>query len=133
MMVLHHFPQTADHAFKPEYDRIKWLNDEKQFEAWCEGKTGFPLVDAGMRELNATGYMHNRLRMITGSNVAARTGDAPVLGPENRLLHRQFVYAQQVLLARLVGSELPELGRIGLLYQADDKFDLRVERHVFPL
>jgi len=67
MMVLDHFPQTADHAFKPEYDRIKWINDEKQFEAWCKGKTGFPLVDAGMRELNATGYMHNRVRMVVAS------------------------------------------------------------------
>jgi deoxyribodipyrimidine photo-lyase len=67
MMVLHHFPETAGHAFKPEYDRIKWLNDEQLFEAWCEGKTGFPLVDAGMRELNATGYMHNRVRMVVAS------------------------------------------------------------------
>ncbi len=67
MMILYHFPQTTDHAFKPEYDRIKWINDEKQFEAWCKGETGFPLVDAGMRELNATGYMHNRIRMLTAS------------------------------------------------------------------
>lgn len=67
MMVLHHFPHTADHAFKPEYDRIKWINDEAQFKAWCEGKTGYPIVDAGMRELNTTGYMHNRVRMITAS------------------------------------------------------------------
>ncbi|PAW95281.1 deoxyribodipyrimidine photolyase [Mucilaginibacter sp. MD40] len=66
-MILYHFPQTMDHAFRPEYDRIKWLNDEKQFKAWCEGKTGFPLVDAGMRELNATGFMHNRVRMVTAS------------------------------------------------------------------
>jgi deoxyribodipyrimidine photo-lyase len=67
MMILHHFPGTADHAFKPEYDRIKWVNDEAQFEAWCGGQTGFPLVDAGMRELNATGYMHNRVRMVAAS------------------------------------------------------------------
>jgi len=67
MMVLYHFPHTGDHAFKPEYDRIKWVNDEKQFEAWCKGETGFPLVDAGMRELNATGYMHNRVRMVVAS------------------------------------------------------------------
>jgi len=66
-MILHHFPKTATQAFKPEYDRIKWVNDEKQFEAWCKGQTGFPLVDAGMRELNATGYMHNRVRMVTAS------------------------------------------------------------------
>jgi deoxyribodipyrimidine photo-lyase len=67
MMILHHFPKTATHAFKPEYDRIKWINDEKQFGAWCRGETGFTLVDAGMRELNATGYMHNRVRMVTAS------------------------------------------------------------------
>ncbi|RVU01606.1 deoxyribodipyrimidine photo-lyase [Mucilaginibacter limnophilus] len=67
MMVLYHFPQTMDHAFRPEYDRIQWVNDEKQFEAWCKGETGYPIVDAGMRELNATGYMHNRVRMITAS------------------------------------------------------------------
>ncbi|HWD90660.1 MAG TPA: deoxyribodipyrimidine photo-lyase [Mucilaginibacter sp.] len=67
MMILYHFPKTADHAFKPEYDRIKWVNDEEKFKAWCEGRTGYPLVDAGMRELNATGYMHNRVRMVTAS------------------------------------------------------------------
>ncbi len=67
MMVLHHFPKTADHAFRPEYDRIKWVNDEQQFKAWSNGETGFPLVDAGMRELNATGYMHNRVRMVVAS------------------------------------------------------------------
>jgi deoxyribodipyrimidine photo-lyase len=67
MMILYHFPNTMDHAFKPEYDRIQWLNDEKQFEAWCQGNTGYPLVDAGMRELNATGFMHNRVRMLTAS------------------------------------------------------------------
>jgi len=67
MMILHHFPKTMNHAFKPEYDRIKWVNDEKQFKAWCEGQTGYPLVDAGMRELNNTGFMHNRVRMVTAS------------------------------------------------------------------
>lgn len=67
MMILYHYPKTIDHAFKPEYDRIKWINDEKQFKAWCEGKTGYPLVDAGMRELNTTGFMHNRVRMLTAS------------------------------------------------------------------
>lgn len=67
MMILDHFPNTMDHAFRPEYDRIKWVNDEKQFDAWCNGMTGFPLVDAGMRELNATGFMHNRVRMVTAS------------------------------------------------------------------
>jgi deoxyribodipyrimidine photo-lyase len=67
MMILYHFPQTMDHAFRPEYDRINWINDEAQFEAWCKGETGFPLVDAGMRELNTTGYMHNRVRMVVAS------------------------------------------------------------------
>lgn len=67
MMVLYYFPQTADHAFKPDYDNIKWVNDEKQFNAWCKGETGYPLVDAGMRELNKTGYMHNRIRMVVAS------------------------------------------------------------------
>lgn len=70
MMILHHFPKTTNHSFKPEYDRIKWINDEKQFAAWCQGKTGYPLVDAGMRELNATGFMHNRVRMLTASFLA---------------------------------------------------------------
>jgi len=67
MMILYHFPKTVDHAFKQEYDRIKWVNDEKLFKAWCNGETGYPLVDAGMRELNATGFMHNRARMVTAS------------------------------------------------------------------
>ncbi|MDO3644479.1 deoxyribodipyrimidine photo-lyase [Mucilaginibacter sp. L3T2-6] len=70
MMILYHFPQTADHAFRPEYDRIKWINNEEQFKAWCNGETGYPLVDAGMRELNATGFMHNRVRMLVASFLA---------------------------------------------------------------
>jgi len=67
MMILHHFPHTMDHAFRSEYDRIHWINDEKQFDAWCKGETGFPIIDAGMRELNTTGFMHNRVRMIVAS------------------------------------------------------------------
>jgi len=67
MMSLDHFPQTEKHAYRPAYDRIEWRNNEKEFEAWCEGKTGHPLVDAGMRELNATGFMHNRVRMVAAS------------------------------------------------------------------
>lgn len=67
MMILWHFPQVVNNAFKPAYDNIRWLNDEKQFEAWCEGKTGYPIVDAGMSQLNQTGYMHNRVRMIVAS------------------------------------------------------------------
>jgi deoxyribodipyrimidine photo-lyase len=67
MMILWHFPQVTEQSFKKQYDKIAWLNNEKEFDAWCNGKTGYPIVDAGMRELNKTGYMHNRLRMITAS------------------------------------------------------------------
>lgn len=67
MMILYHFPHTMDHAFRSEYDRIKWENSELEFRAWCDGQTGYPLVDAGMRELNNTGYMHNRVRMVVAS------------------------------------------------------------------
>jgi len=66
-MILWHFPHVVDHAFKPAYDQIRWRNDEKEFEAWCRGETGYPIVDAGMRELNNTGFMHNRVRMIVAS------------------------------------------------------------------
>ncbi|BDD05767.1 cryptochrome/photolyase family protein [Aureibacter tunicatorum] len=67
MMILDHNPHVVDQAFKPKYDRIEWSNNEDYFEKWCLGLTGFPIVDAGMRQLNQTGYMHNRLRMITSS------------------------------------------------------------------
>jgi deoxyribodipyrimidine photo-lyase len=67
MMILWHFPQVVGNAFKPIYDRIVWRNNETEFQAWCEGKTGYPIVDAGMRELNETGFMHNRVRMIVAS------------------------------------------------------------------
>jgi len=67
MMILYHFPHTADHAFRTEYDQIQWKNNERQFKAWCDGQTGYPLVDAGMRELNNTGYIHNRVRMVAAS------------------------------------------------------------------
>ena len=67
-MILWHFPQIADgKSFKPKYDFIEWRNNEKEFKAWCEGRTGYPIVDAGMRELNTTGFMHNRVRMIVAS------------------------------------------------------------------
>lgn len=66
-MILWHFPHVVGGAFRPEYDKIAWRNNEKEFERWCEGQTGYPIVDAGMRELNATGYMHNRVRMIVAS------------------------------------------------------------------
>ncbi len=65
--ILWHFPHLESRAFKPKYDFIQWRNNEKGFEAWCSGETGYPLVDAGMRELNETGFMHNRVRMVTAS------------------------------------------------------------------
>jgi len=66
-MILWHFPEVEKKAFKPAYDHIQWRNNEKEFKAWCEGQTGYPIVDAGMRELNSTGFMHNRVRMIVAS------------------------------------------------------------------
>jgi deoxyribodipyrimidine photo-lyase len=67
MQILYHFPHVVNSAFRKEYNNIQWENDEKLFELWKQGKTGFPMVDAGMRELNETGYMHNRVRMICAS------------------------------------------------------------------
>jgi deoxyribodipyrimidine photo-lyase len=67
-MILWNFPQVRAHeSFKPVYDQIDWVNNEKDFERWCQGNTGYPIVDAGMRELNSTGFMHNRVRMIVAS------------------------------------------------------------------
>ncbi len=65
--ILAHFPHVVSKSFKPKYDAIEWRNNENEFTAWCEGKTGYPIVDAGMRELNETGWMHNRVRMIVAS------------------------------------------------------------------
>ena len=68
--VLHHHPRVVTHSFRPEYDRIQWERGEDaeaQFQAWCEGRTGYPLVDAAMAQINQTGYMHNRLRMVVAS------------------------------------------------------------------
>lgn len=67
IQIMAHFPHAMKSAFKPVYDKIEWLNNEEDFEKWKKGKTGFPIVDAGMRELNNTGYMHNRVRMIVSS------------------------------------------------------------------
>lgn len=66
-MILHHHPRVATQAFKPAYDAIRWPNDQRLLAAWREGRTGYPIVDAAMRQLNRTGYMHNRLRMIAAS------------------------------------------------------------------
>lgn len=67
MQILWHFPHTVEKSFRPKYDRIEWRNNEDEFEKWKNGQTGYPLVDAGMRELNTTGYMHNRVRMLVAS------------------------------------------------------------------
>jgi len=67
MMILYHYPHVINQSFKKKYDQIEWRNNEQEFEAWCRGETGYPIVDAGMRQLNATGLMHNRVRMITAS------------------------------------------------------------------
>lgn len=65
--VLWHFPETVNRSFRVKYDGIRWRYDEADFEKWCAGQTGYPIVDAGMRELNATGHMHNRVRMVVAS------------------------------------------------------------------
>lgn len=65
--VMYHFPHSLEESFRKEYDRIEWENNEEHFKAWCDGKTGYPLVDAGMRELNESGFMHNRVRMLVAS------------------------------------------------------------------
>ena len=67
MQILWHFPHTTQQSFRPKYDRINWRNNESEFEKWKNGTTGYALVDAGMRELNSTGYMHNRVRMLVAS------------------------------------------------------------------
>jgi deoxyribodipyrimidine photo-lyase len=67
MMILFHFPKVVNTCFKERYEDIKWRNNENEFAAWCRGETGYPLVDAGMRQLNDTGYMHNRVRLVTAS------------------------------------------------------------------
>lgn len=66
-MIMAHFPHAMTSAFRAKYEHVQWRDSEEDFQKWCEGKTGYPIVDAGMRELNATGYMHNRVRMITAS------------------------------------------------------------------
>jgi deoxyribodipyrimidine photo-lyase len=67
MQILWHFPHTVNKSFRPKYDEVVWNNNEELFKKWCEGQTGYPFVDAGMRELNTTGHMHNRVRMIVAS------------------------------------------------------------------
>lgn len=67
MQIMYNFPHVDKTSFKPIYDQIAWRDSAEDFTKWCEGKTGYPLVDAGMRELNSTGHMHNRVRMVTAS------------------------------------------------------------------
>ncbi len=67
MQILWHFPKVATQSFRPKFDEVKWRDSAADFKKWCEGNTGYPLVDAGMRELNATGHMHNRVRMVVAS------------------------------------------------------------------
>lgn len=67
MMILFHYPHVVNQSFKAKYDFIAWRNNEEEFERWCKGETGYPLVDAGMRQLNETGWMHNRVRMVVAS------------------------------------------------------------------
>ena len=66
-MIIYHFPHSVQGSFKKQYDKIQWEQNEEHFQAWCTGETGYPLVDAGMRELNETGFMHNRVRMVVAS------------------------------------------------------------------
>ena len=65
--ILWHHPHVSTACFRPQYDRLQWENNEKLFAAWCEGRTGYPLIDAGMRQLNTTGWMHNRVRMVVAT------------------------------------------------------------------
>jgi len=67
MQILYHYPYVVNNNFKRKYDNIRWINDSELFDKWCKGATGYPLVDAGMRQLNTTGYIHNRVRMVTAS------------------------------------------------------------------
>jgi deoxyribodipyrimidine photo-lyase len=80
MQLMWHFPRVVNESFKPAYDHIAWTNDPAFFHAWCEGRTGFPFVDAGMRELRATGLMHNRARMVTASFLTKHLLADPSLG-----------------------------------------------------
>ena len=66
-MILYHHPQVVEHAFRAELDHVRFSNREEHFRAWCEARTGYPLIDAAMRQINQTGYMHNRLRMVSAS------------------------------------------------------------------
>ena len=65
MQIIYHYPEVVSQNFKKRYDFIRWRNNSEEFEKWCKGETGYPMVDAGMKELKATGYMHNRVRMVT--------------------------------------------------------------------
>lgn len=91
--VLYHFPHVVKGAFRPGYDQLEWSNNLEHFKAWCEGETGYPLVDAAMRQLNTTGWMHNRLRMVVSMFL---TKD----------LHISWQWGEKYFLEKLVDGEL---------------------------
>mgnify|MGYP000214020178 CR=1 FL=1 len=74
MTILHYFPHVRQGSFRPEYDAIQWRNDPEEFAAWCEGRTGYPFIDAAMRQLVETGWLHNRARMIVASLLVKNLG-----------------------------------------------------------
>lgn len=92
-MILDSFPHVAKSSFKPEYDQIKWVNDKKLYKAWCEGNTGFPIVDSAMRCLNQTGMMHNRLRMVVASFLC-------------KLLHIDWKWGEKYFAEKLLDFDL---------------------------
>ena len=84
MQILFHFPKVVSGNFRSKYDGIEWLNNSEDFKHWCNGTTGYPMVDAGMRQLNKTGYMHNRVRMVTAGFLCKHLlidwrGERPIL------------------------------------------------------
>jgi deoxyribodipyrimidine photo-lyase len=91
--ILWHHPQVAKGCFRPKYDKLKWENNERLFQAWCDGRTGYPLVDAGMRQMNETGWMHNRVRMVTA---AFLTKD----------LHVSWQWGEKVFMQKLLDADL---------------------------
>ena len=93
MQILWHFPEVLEHEFNPRLRKLKWRNPGVDFRRWCDGETGFPIVDAGMRQLNATGFMHNRLRMITAMFL---TKD----------LHIDWRHGEQYFMQRLIDGDI---------------------------
>ncbi len=100
MQILFHFPQVVTQNFKAKYNGISWRNNEDDFDRWCRGETGYPMVDAGMRQLNESGYMHNRVRMVCASFLCKhllidwRMGEAYFAG---KLLDYRALFKQRKL------------------------------------